>query len=546
MIRTLWSKCKEKLGQIKRRTIVLFVIGAILFLLPTSIAIGWATEENKPKETFSFSVTVFDQNRNQIATATASEDHTTGDNMADVLYRIISESKSIQRPPFPPEDGTPIYVSAVLNGVTTEYVCYFSVSGDGSYYIKNGNYFSIPTEEALAFISFPEAESLYRIAEPPILLTNTNETILPIRASWFYRLGNNTFQQAKNAQLTENVTKEYSFESALAFQFSNEPDFCYVSVVALDTGRLAFEGSREELASFTVNQDTPLQIHLRAVWTEREASMCYGELSYNFIAKLRDCAIFSLNQQTLSPSDFLILTCQNVRSPEELFLQAPETMTRHFFTKGSTVYCVIPYPTDFVGDTLNFTATHGASKQTFSVALTDDTPASTHVIDTPSADMLNAALQTSQSTLDALLNTKWTAHSQTVYFQGNTVSLEGHGFEKGYAFGDQLRLSEQTTIMAKGTEYLAASGTAVPALMSGEVVATGYCEALGNYVVLHHGLGIQTWYAHLSDFNVRIGDIIAAKQTIGKAGIGGIYTGSGTLILCTVNGRLCDPASLKK
>jgi len=241
-MRALWSKLKEKLGKIRRRTVVLFVIGALLFLFPTTLAIGWAIEESRPKETFSFSVTVFDQNRNQIATATASENHTTGNNMADVLYRIISESKSIQRPPFPPEDGTPIYVSAVLNGVTAEYVCYFSVSGDGSYYIKNGNYFSIPPEAALAFISFPEAESLYRIAEPPVLLTNTNETVLPIRASWFYKLSNNTFQQAKNAQVTEDTAKTYHFESALELQFADEPDFCYVSVVETDTGRLAFEG----------------------------------------------------------------------------------------------------------------------------------------------------------------------------------------------------------------------------------------------------------------------------------------------------------------
>ena len=126
------------------------------------------------------------------------------------------------------------------------------------------------------------------------------------------------------------------------------------------------------------------------------------------------------------------------------------------------------------------------------------------------------------------------------------MSIEEYGFTKGYAFGDQINLSTQNVILARGSEYLAESGTAVPALISGEVVSTGYCEALGNYVVLHHGLGIQTWYAHLSDRNVQIGDIVATGQAVGTAGIGGVYTNSGTLILCTVNGHLCDPTILKK
>ena len=50
----------------------------------------------------------------------------------------------------------------------------------------------------------------------------------------------------------------------------------------------------------------------------------------------------------------------------------------------------------------------------------------------------------------------------------------------------------------------------------------------------------------MSDLNVRVGDIVAKRQAIGKAGLGGIYTGSGVLILCTVNGQVCDPASLNQ
>ena len=545
-MKALWNRVRQGLGRITRRSVVLFILGALLFLLPTTIAVRWAIKESSPKATFSFSVTVFDQNHRQIAAATATEEAATDDNMADVLYRIISESEAVDRPPFPPEDGTPIYVSSLHNGIASEYTFYFSVSGEGNYYIKNGHYYSIPPEAALAFVSFPEAESLYRIAEPPSLLTNTDTAILPLRASWFYKLNNNIFQQAKNIQLSEDATCSYPFSGAIELNFTNEPDSCYVSVIELNTGRLAFEGSREELATLTVEPDTPVQIHLRAVWTEREASMCYGELSYSFIAQLKDRATFSLSQDTLCPSDFLILTCQSIRSIQELHLNAPEAMTHYLFTNGKTVYCVIPYPSAIEGDTLAFTITHGASTQSFSIPLLDAPPSGTQTVDAPTDEVLLAASPSAQAALDALLKSSWKPLSQTVYFRGNILSLEDYGFTKGYSFGDTVYLADQSLIRAYGTEYLAENGTAVPALMSGEVVATGYSEALGNYTVLHHGLGIQTWYAHLSNLNVRTGDIVATGQTVGTSGLGGISTASGALILCTVNGHLCDPASLQK
>lgn len=544
-MKVLWKKFTQALRHIRRRTIVLAIIGTLLFLLPTSLAIGWVIRQNAPEQSFSFSVEVFDKDRKPIATETASEDPTVGTNMADVLYRVITNGKQADRAPFESENSTPIYVSARYNEIASEYTCYFSVSGDGSYYMKDGHVFLISSKAASEFLSLPEAESLYRIAEPPVLYTNTELSVLPSQASWFYKLSNDKFQQAKNIQLADGAPIAYDFSGALSLHFSEDPDTCHVSVVEMTTGRLSYEGSYQGLSQFTVNPDIPLQIHVRATWKEREGAMCHGELSYNFIAMLRDYATFSLSKESLSPGDFLILHCQNIDNLDELSLQSDIPLTRYIFANDETVYCVIPYPTAVNSDTLSFTIKHGASKKTFVVDLLESPTPQTWYIENPSSHALAASLPDAQSELQGLLQTQFSPLSQTVYFRGNILSPEEYGFEKGMAFGDEITLIDlESPIISAGTEYLAEHGTTVPALNNGEVVSTGYCDALGNYVVLNHGLGIQTWYAHLSDLDVRIGDIVASGQTIGKAGVGGISHESGVLLLCTANGHLCDPRAL--
>ncbi len=50
-------------------------------------------------------------------------------------------------------------------------------------------------------------------------------------------------------------------------------------------------------------------------------------------------------------------------------------------------------------------------------------------------------------------------------------------------------------------------------------------SARGNYIVINHGNGMQTWYQHLSSMNVTVGQTVARGQVIGNVGTTGISTG---------------------
>jgi len=77
----------------------------------------------------------------------------------------------------------------------------------------------------------------------------------------------------------------------------------------------------------------------------------------------------------------------------------------------------------------------------------------------------------------------------------------------------------------KGVDLNAPQGTAVFAAMDGEVVLAGKHKQYGNYVVVEHGNGVVTLYAHHRLNLVHPGDIVRRGQKIAEVGRTGNATG---------------------
>jgi murein DD-endopeptidase MepM/ murein hydrolase activator NlpD len=73
--------------------------------------------------------------------------------------------------------------------------------------------------------------------------------------------------------------------------------------------------------------------------------------------------------------------------------------------------------------------------------------------------------------------------------------------------------------MHTGMDFSAESGTEIYATGDGKIVeVTRSNRGYGNHVVIDHGYGYQTLYAHMSKFNVRRGEEIKRGQIIGYVG----------------------------
>lgn len=77
----------------------------------------------------------------------------------------------------------------------------------------------------------------------------------------------------------------------------------------------------------------------------------------------------------------------------------------------------------------------------------------------------------------------------------------------------------------RGIDFTAPTGTSVFAAMDGEVVTVGRHRQYGNYVVVDHGNGVVTLYAHHKLNLVHLGDIVRRGQKIAEVGRTGNATG---------------------
>ena len=92
-------------------------------------------------------------------------------------------------------------------------------------------------------------------------------------------------------------------------------------------------------------------------------------------------------------------------------------------------------------------------------------------------------------------------------------------------FGGRVAPTAGATTGHDGIDYGAGYGAAVYAADSGTVITAQYNSARGNYIVINHGNGMQTWYQHLSSMSVTVGQTVARGQVIGNVGTTGISTG---------------------
>ncbi|GAH90225.1 unnamed protein product, partial [marine sediment metagenome] len=92
-----------------------------------------------------------------------------------------------------------------------------------------------------------------------------------------------------------------------------------------------------------------------------------------------------------------------------------------------------------------------------------------------------------------------------------------------------------------GIDLVAPYGTLVKAGDGGQVIQAGYFGGYGNSVMLYHGGGFATWYAHLSSINVSIGQFVQRGQVIGLVGSTGWSTGPHLHFEVRINGAPQNP-----
>ena len=147
-------------------------------------------------------------------------------------------------------------------------------------------------------------------------------------------------------------------------------------------------------------------------------------------------------------------------------------------------------------------------------------------------NLINQALAQQQSQPVSNINHKGTGVLQWPCPSTRYVTSE---------FGNRSRPVAGASTNHKGLDIGGAMGADIVAADSGTVLFAGNSSSYGKYVVLSHGGGMTTLYAHCSQLLVKAGSAVTKGQVIAKVGSTGVSSGPHLHFEVSVNGERQNP-----
>lgn len=496
----------------------------LALFIPTYIAVfAYFSEKNAPLDTKKIDrMEIYDLRQNVFEYTADSSD---GKQMIDFLLKLNAQAAEVPALPDQLMSSEFFKISFFAGNKEAIYKYYLSLSATESYFLDDkGTVYKIAAEDAAKLISFECAQSLYEASLPPVLLTAESTPILPKSVGWNYKNAADTFVPSAKLETAASVSA-YTMHGGLELDFSVAPDLLTAKIYR--GSELLYDGLYSDMTGLSITEQTTLNILLNAKWYEDASRDYFGEATYEFLANITAPASFHLGKTSMQPGEFTVLTGVNVTDVSKIKVSVnpaitheSKTFTPTFFADGKYVRALIPTTYESTVEKYELTIEYGAVKQTLSITMEPRTfgnstlSPSTVILGKTRTPQTIAAFEQAMAPIAA-------AGDPTRYWDGLFVEAVKNGvIRTGYGRYRTITTNKEV-YRHNGVDYGVNVGTNVLAINSGKVVYTGVFDYTGNIVVIEHGYGLKSWYAHLSNISVSVGDIVQKGDVIGKSGSSG-------------------------
>ncbi len=432
------------------------------------------------------------------------------------------------------------------SGETVSYKYYFSENADKCYFANpEGKFFRVAKSDALKFLDTKYALYLFSSSSSPVLTIGGENSVLPVTMNWNYLVGG-IYRNVNTDNSQSAPAQSFDITNDLGLNFDIAPGECTIKVYSGTT--LLFEGSPENLSGFKVDRNDTLTFAVNATWPQTEGCDYYGNAQYNFSAKVTAPAAFSLGEKTIEVGTLVVVSGLNVTDPSKVtFKSEPEIgCTPQFFADGDYVRALVPIAANLTGGTYKFTVSYGLTTQTLELTVSSKTFANSYAY----SELPKAVIEANYSKDDIaeyrqLVNDISSQSESIKYFKDKFLNYEDNNIGIAVGFGKIMLMNYADNFQHEGVDYMFAQGAEIPAMNSGKVVYVGSCDILGKFVVVDHGWGLKSWYAHMSETSVGVGDTVTKGQTLGKVGKTGFIPTNRLHVSITVAGIPVSPYPLQ-
>ncbi len=514
----------------KNRIITLAIVVAVL-IMPTLIALSsYIYSVNNPITEGSVSKLVF------TAPNGKTETHLKNDNGSKVLFKALigmhEDAKEMSSLPTDASNYAVYKVAYSSYNKVSEYTYYITSDPSNCFFRDgNGKLFRIAKNNAKAFLKTVYATEVFPDAAQPVLNVGTSNNVLPSEMTWQYVGINGSYADG-------NVNKAESkpacvVSGGLQLSFNIKPDYVY-AVIKTEAGQTVFDDVYENIDPSLFADNTVYDVKVTAKWYKADNKNNYGEAEYLFTANVQSPAVFYVSEHTtLRYGDFVIVSAKNIIDPTQISFSSKPAISANpvFFEYGGYYHAIIPFSlkdekTNNKALNYTFTFTYGDVSRDIPITLTQRG----YGKDSQNIPKETIEQLRNKDTIEAFNKTVAPylgAHEEKLYWMEDNMIIDPTTRKIRSGFGIDIILSYANTVYEhEGVNYYVKDGDSVKVCLPGKVVYVGETTLSGKTVIVEHGGGLKSLYAHMSSISVTVGQEITKGTVLGIVGNTGFCTGT--------------------